>query len=102
MLRNPEWIDVFRGAIAIDPSEPNAANALRIGDAIIMAREHRHGRAMLERRGFQIDVVPLREMMKAEAGVTCCSLLFDACVLPHRCGVFVYIASHQFSVGGSM
>jgi dimethylargininase len=33
-------------------------------------------RALLEERGFRVRTVDVSELQKAEAGVTCCSLIF--------------------------
>jgi dimethylargininase len=61
--------------IDIDPSEPFAANALRVEGAIIYPTEHVRTRARLEAAGLQLYPVPADELAKAEGGVTCCSLL---------------------------
>ncbi len=34
-------------------------------------------RALLERRGFQVRTIDVSELQKAEAGVTCTSLIFN-------------------------
>jgi dimethylargininase len=33
--------------------------------------------AFLEKRGFHVRTVDVSELQKAEAGVTCCSLIFE-------------------------
>ena len=78
LLCNPDWIDPIAGfdMIAVDPSEPVAANVLRLGDTVIMAAEHPRTREILEQRGYRTAVVRVGELMKAEAGVTCCSVIF--------------------------
>ena len=81
VLVNPQWVDPGRfhpmRAIEIDPSEPFAANALRIGDAIVYSTEHPRTRARLEAAGLTIHPVPASELAKAEGAVTCCSLVFN-------------------------
>jgi dimethylargininase len=76
---NPEWVDAAAlgvpGAIAVDPAEPFAANAVRLGDVVIHPAEFPRTRARLERAGIRVVTVPAGELAKAEGGVTCCSLL---------------------------
>jgi dimethylargininase len=85
-LVNPEWIDAAElGAfgvgqpvprvLEVDPSEPSAANALRLGGAVIHAAGHARTRERLERAGIRVVAVDVSELEKAEAAVTCCSLL---------------------------
>ena len=81
LIYNPEWVEPrsFQSMqmIAIDPAEPHAANVLSVGDALLMPAEFPRTRVILQQRGFNVDTVPVSEMMKAEAGVTCCSIVFD-------------------------
>jgi dimethylargininase len=82
LLINPLWVsgNVFDGLrlVEIDPGEPFAANALRIGDAVIHAAEFPKTRRRLEQIGLRVYPVPASELAKAEGGVTCCSLIFTA------------------------
>jgi dimethylargininase len=79
VLINPAWVDAARFAtmriIEIDPSEPFAANALRVGAAIVYPAEHARTAARLTAAGFDVRPVPAGELAKAEGGVTCCSLI---------------------------
>lgn len=79
LLVNPDWVDpkVFRGhrAVAVDPAEPHAANALALGGAVIHPAHHPRTRARLEAEGLRVEPLAMTELAKAEAGVTCCSLL---------------------------
>jgi dimethylargininase len=82
MLLNPDWVaaEVFSGhrAVEVDPLEPHAANALALGGAVIHPRHHKRTRARLEAVGLSVMPLGLDELAKAEAGVTCCSLLLHA------------------------
>ena len=88
VLANPDWIDVdvFRSAgievIGVDPSEPHAANVLRIGRTLIAAASHARTTALLQSHGYDVTVVDVSELAKAEAGVTCCSLIVEASSFP--------------------
>jgi dimethylargininase len=81
LLVNPQWVDVapFRHLelIEIDRREPFAANVLRLGDRILAAAEHRHTLDRLVGRGLEITAIDLGELAKAEAGPTCCSIVFE-------------------------
>jgi dimethylargininase len=79
LLLNPEWVDVHRlpglELLPVDPAEPFAANALRLGGAVLVAATAPRTRERLERRGFPVRTVDMSELAKAEAGLTCCSLI---------------------------
>jgi len=81
LLLNPDWVDAdqFSGfeCMEVDPSEPHGANALPLDDALLYSASYPRTRRLLESRGFHVDVVDVWELEKAEAGVTCCSLIFD-------------------------
>jgi dimethylargininase len=82
LLLNPEWVAPEQfdecDIVAVDPSEPHAANALRVGDALLYSASHPATRRILEARGYHVDPIDLSELEKAEAGVTCCSLVFES------------------------
>ncbi len=66
-----EWMDV-------DPQEPHAGNALAIGDTVIFPASFPKTRARLESHGFRAEPLDISELQKAESGLTCSSLLFEA------------------------
>ncbi|HEV2146887.1 MAG TPA: N(G),N(G)-dimethylarginine dimethylaminohydrolase [Longimicrobiaceae bacterium] len=79
LLLNPDWIDVgvFDGLdrIEVHPAEPFAANALRVGAVLLHPAAFPRTRQRLEKRGFAVRTVEADELAKAEAGLTCCSIL---------------------------
>jgi dimethylargininase len=83
VLCNPDWIDanIFRDArvdvIAVDPAEPHAANVLCVGRTILLAASHERTAADLRARGYKVCTVDVSELAKAEAGVTCCSVIIE-------------------------
>ena len=81
VLINQSWIDAerFRGFQLLDvpDEEPAAANALLIKDVVIIPASFPKTRALLEQRGFRVRTIDLSELQKAEAGVTCGSLIFN-------------------------
>jgi len=82
LLVNPSWVDegVFRGLrfTHVDPSEPSAANALLIGDVVVFPAAHMRTRERLGSDGVAVAPIDVSELAKAEGGVTCCSLVFEA------------------------
>jgi len=81
LLINPAWVRpaVFEGwrVIEVDPSEPGAANALRVGGALVYGAAYPRTRARLEAAGLTVHTVDASEVAKAEGAVTCCSVLVD-------------------------
>jgi dimethylargininase len=80
LLINPEWVpaDHFRPfrLLEVHPAEPNGANAVRVGEALIYPTGFPRTRARLQTRGLQVTDVDITELAKAEGAVTCCSLIF--------------------------
>jgi len=81
LLANPAWIDAgaFRGfeMVAVDPDEPNAANALRLHDRLVMAAAFPRTAARVGGHGGHVEIVDVSELAKAEGAVTCCSLILE-------------------------
>jgi dimethylargininase len=81
VLINPEWVDtsLFHQYRLIDvaESEPGAANALLVGGTIVMPNAFPRTAELLREKNFQVVELEMTELMKAESGVTCSSLLFE-------------------------
>jgi dimethylargininase len=81
LLLNPAWVNPRAfgdlDLVEVDPAEPPAANALRIGAAVVHAAAWPRTRERLERRGVHTIPVDVTELAKAEAGVTCCSVILE-------------------------
>jgi len=80
VLANRAWMDpdALCGLKIQDVPEPRGANALRIGDTVLMPAAYPLTCEMLERYGFHVRRIDNSELLKAEAGVTCTSLIFEA------------------------
>jgi len=82
LLANRSWFDPapFTACdfIDVDPEEPQAANALAIAGTIVFPASFPKTRARIESQGFHITLLDISELQKAESGLTCSSLLFDA------------------------
>ena len=78
LLINPQWIESERlrdfAWIEVHPDEPFGANAIRVGNTIVMSASHPRTAERLARRGYQVRVVEIGEFEKAEAGVSCLCL----------------------------
>lgn len=81
VLLNPEWVDprYFEGMeiIEVHPEEPAAANALLIGDTVIYPADFPFTALRLAEAGIELLLVDNSEVLKAEGGVTCCSIVFE-------------------------
>lgn len=80
VLVNPAWVDVapFAGyrMIEVDPAEEHAANAVRIGDAVLYPDCFPRTLERLRAAGIAVTTVDVSELQKAEGAVTCCSVVF--------------------------
>lgn len=81
VLLNRDWVDpaVFAGldVIAAAHGEPFAANALRVHERLIVAAGYPKTSERLRACGFDLDEVDVTELEKAEAGLTCMSLIAE-------------------------
>jgi dimethylargininase len=83
VLVNPDWVDAAEfaswRAIAVDPAEAHAANALRIGDGDEATLLHPacfpRTRERLAAAGIDVVALDVSELQKAEGALTCCSVL---------------------------
>jgi len=87
LVINPTWIDRAAFAayeqIEVDPSEPFAANALRVAggdgeDTAVVPAAFPRTAERLAQRGLRVRTLDVSEIAKAEGGVTCCSILLRA------------------------
>jgi len=82
VLLDPRLVDagIFGGIsrIEIDAAEPSAANVICIDDTVLCSADAPRTRGLLEAQGYRVVPVDASELAKAEAGLTCCSLLFHA------------------------
>jgi len=61
--------------MAVDPLEPAAANCLRVGARLILPAGNQRTAQQVRDLGFHVVEVDVSELQKAEAGVTCMSLI---------------------------
>ena len=82
LLRNRAWFDAapFAGFewIDVDAAEPHAGNALALNGSVLFPMSFPKTRARIETRGFCVRPIDISELQKAESGLTCSSLIFEA------------------------
>lgn len=82
LLMNAAWLasDTFWGwrRILVDPAEPFAANSLQIGAALFIQAAHRRTADRIAAAGFSVELLDISEFAKAEAGLTCLSVVIPA------------------------
>ena len=81
LLIYPPWIDTTAlksfNLVSIPADEPWGANVLPIGGYVCLAAEHVRTAELLHRMGLRARACDVSEIAKAEAGVTCLSVLID-------------------------
>lgn len=82
LVANEELIDMAPlaafEAIPVDAAEPWAANTLTVGGVTLIAACYARTAERLQQRGYPVCPMDISELMKAEAGLTCSSLIFEA------------------------
>jgi dimethylargininase len=80
LLANRDWFDAipFSGVelVDVDASEPGAANVLPVGDELWAHPGHPRTFERLARLGLPVVAMDVSEFLKAEAALTCKSLIF--------------------------
>ncbi len=81
VLLNPDWVDadLFNSYNIVNthPDEPFGANVVRVGSSLLYGAGYPKTQATIEGLGYDVRVVDMSELAKAEGAVTCCSLLFN-------------------------
>lgn len=81
MLVNREWFDSSALAgyrlVDVPADEPEAANVLTIGGTALLADCFPRTARILQGLGWRVKTLDNSELMKAEAGITCSSLVFE-------------------------
>jgi dimethylargininase len=86
LLVNASWVDpaIFAAGriIAVDPAEPYAANTLTVRGTTLVSSAYPRTRGRLQAAGIATQTLDVSEFHKAEAALTCLSLLLDAAEAP--------------------
>jgi dimethylargininase len=82
LLANRAWFDSSFFAdcdwLDVHPTEPHAGNALALAGTVIFPSSFERTRERIESRGFHLAPLDISELQKAESGLTCSSLIFEA------------------------
>jgi dimethylargininase len=80
LLVNADWIDLAPlsayDLLCVDPAEPWAANVLALPGGVLGHRGFPRTLERLAARGYAVHPVDVSEFLKAEAGVTCKSIVY--------------------------
>ena len=81
VIVNPAWIDLspFRGLEILDvpADEPWAANTLSVNGIVLVAQSTPRTAELLESKGLSVQRLDISEFQKAEAALTCLSVLYS-------------------------
>jgi dimethylargininase len=81
ILVNPEWVDPalfgVRKVIEVAPSEPFGANTLTVSGVTLVSADYPLTQQALEAAGITTRALEVTELHKAEAALTCMSLIFE-------------------------
>jgi dimethylargininase len=81
LIANTDWVDPspFQGfeVLKVPATEPWGANILALNDRVLAAESSPHSADLLERKGLRVQRLEISELQKAEAGLTCLSVLYS-------------------------
>lgn len=81
LLISPSWIDSAAlprvRQLVVPADEPFGANALAVDGVVHLSARWERTRELVERSGFTVRSLDVSEFEKAEAGLTCLSLIFS-------------------------
>jgi dimethylargininase len=81
ILVNPEWVDPalfgVRKVIEVAPPEPFGANTLTVSGVTLVSADYPLTQQALEAAGITTRALEVTELHKAEAALTCMSLIFE-------------------------
>jgi dimethylargininase len=82
LLVNPDWIDTVQlkafKLLNTPKEEPSSANTLRIGSTVCVQAGFPKTVELVEQVVNHVEVLDMSELRKAEAGLTCSSIIFEA------------------------
>lgn len=78
---NPDWIEIdalvgFKLLFTPD-EEPASANVLRVGETVCLQSEFPRAIDLIRKAVERVEIVDMSELRKAEAGLTCSSIIFE-------------------------
>ena len=80
LVANAQWVDLSRfqdfEIVPVPEQEPWGANTLRLNDRVLVAASAPETARRLQAKGVAVTPVDVSELQKAEAGLTCMSVLY--------------------------
>jgi dimethylargininase len=72
------WLNEFSGyeVLLVPGEESYAANALAVGNTVLLAWGYPRTRRLVEERGFAVCELDMSEFRKGDGGLTCLSIIF--------------------------
>jgi N-Dimethylarginine dimethylaminohydrolase len=81
LIANTDWVDLssIHGfeILKVPNTEPWGANTLALDGRVLAAESCPHSADLLERKGLRVQRLEISELQKAEAGLTCLSVLYS-------------------------
>lgn len=81
---NPDWVelDAFGGfhLVHTPAEEPWSANILRVGSTVCAQAGFPRALELMERVAGKVETIDISELRKAEAGLTCSSIIFESAI----------------------
>ncbi len=82
IIVNPDWIDVGQLAgfkfVNTAPGEERSANVLRVAGTVCVQAGFPHAADAIDAIGETVEIIDTSELGKAEAGLTCSSIIFES------------------------
>ena len=79
---NPEWVDLTPlkefNLVYTPAEEPWSANVLRVGETVCIQAGFPAAAELIERLARRVEIVDMSELRKAEAALTCSSIIFES------------------------
>jgi dimethylargininase len=81
---NPNWVDLDElggfNLIYTPAEEPWSANLLRVGTTVCVQAGFPRAVELIERVAERVEIIDISELRKAEAGLTCSSIVFESAI----------------------
>ncbi len=78
---NPKWVELDGlsgfNLVRTPPEEPFAANVLRVGSAVCVQAGFPQAAELINQFVERVEIIDTSELRKAEAGLTCSSIIFQ-------------------------
>jgi dimethylargininase len=84
LLVNPDWVelDVLKGfsLVYTPPEEPWSANVIRVGTTVCIQAGFPRTVELIAGMVERVEIIDISELRKAEAGLTCSSIIFESAI----------------------